>query len=71
MSTGGQAVLETETGREEFALPEVRHVGMPLEQAIVDELLNRGSCPSTLGTAMRSLQICCEMRGACSHVPLR
>jgi predicted dehydrogenase len=48
----------------EIVLPPEEHVGQPLEQTIVDELLGRGSCPSTLETAMRSLKICSDMRQA-------
>ena len=63
VSTGGRAELETTGVREEIVLPEVPHVGMPLEQMIVDELLGRGESPSTLETAMTALKICTEMRG--------
>jgi len=62
MSTGGRAELETAQGREEIAFSEPVHVGMPLEQTIVDELLGKGTCPSTLETALTALRICSEMR---------
>jgi predicted dehydrogenase len=64
LGTSGKALLETAAGIEEITLPEVEHVGMPLEQSIVDELLGRGSCASTLESAMRTLQICCGVREA-------
>ncbi|GHU78064.1 NADH-dependent dehydrogenase [Spirochaetia bacterium] len=64
MNTGSKARLETAAGIEEITLPEVEHVGMPLEQSIVDELLGRGTCPSTLESAMRTFQICCAAREA-------
>jgi predicted dehydrogenase len=64
MSAGGKALLETAAGIEEITLPEVEHVGMPLEQSIMDELLGRGTCPSTLETAMRTFKICCDARRA-------
>ncbi|GHV51669.1 NADH-dependent dehydrogenase [Spirochaetia bacterium] len=62
LGTGGRALLETVAGIEEITLPEVEHVGMPLEQTIVDELLVRGTCPSTLESAMRTLRICWDAR---------
>ena len=62
LSTGGTALLETVEGREEIVFPDEPHVGLPMEQMIVDELLGRGHCPSTLETAMRAFRICCEMR---------
>ncbi|MDR0876732.1 MAG: Gfo/Idh/MocA family oxidoreductase [Treponema sp.] len=58
MSTGGKAVLETADRTEEIVFPDEEHVGLPLEQMIVDELLGRSTCPSTLETAMRALKIC-------------
>jgi predicted dehydrogenase len=64
MSTGGKAILETPQGITEILFPDEPHVGMPMEQMIVDELLGRGKCPSTLETAMRALKICCDMRDA-------
>ena len=62
VSTGGSAVLETAEDREEIVFPDEAHVGMPMEQMIVDELLGRGKCPSTLETAMTALKVCCDMR---------
>ena len=61
-NTGGGALLETARGREDIVFPDEQHVGMPMEQMIVDELLGRGKCPSTLETAMTALKICCDMR---------
>jgi predicted dehydrogenase len=61
LNPGGTAVLETVQGREEIVFPDEPHVGMPMEQMIVDELLGRGKCPSTLETAMTAFKICCEM----------
>ena len=58
----GKAILETAQGRREIVFPDEEHVGLPMEQMIVDELLGRGKCPSTLETAMRAFKICCEMR---------
>ena len=65
MNTGGRAVLLTDKGREEIVFPDESHVGLPMEQTVVDELLGRGKCPSTLETAMRTLKVCCDMRDAC------
>ena len=65
MSTGGRAALETAEGREEIVFPDEAHVGMPLEQMIVDELLGRGKCPSTLESALTALKLCSQMRDAC------
>ena len=61
MNPGGRAILETAGGCEEITFPDEPHVGLPMEQMIVDELLGRGKCPSTLETAMPTLKICCEM----------
>lgn len=46
--------LETGRGLEEFHLPRPRHVQQPLLQTLVDELLGRGTCPSTGLTAART-----------------
>jgi len=62
MNTGGKAILETAGGSEEIIFPDEPHVGLFMQQMIVDELLGRGKCPSTLETAMTALKICCEMR---------
>jgi predicted dehydrogenase len=46
--------LETATGTEEFAYPNPPHVAQPLIQTVVDELLGRGTCPSTPESARRT-----------------
>jgi predicted dehydrogenase len=46
--------LETENGVQAFDLPNPPHVAQPLIQTVVDELLGRGSCPSTGETALRT-----------------
>lgn len=47
-------VLEVGKQREEFHLPPPAHVQQPLIQTIVDELLGRGTCPSTGESAART-----------------
>lgn len=44
---GDPVKLETAKGVEFFDIPNPPHVAQPLIQTIVDELLGRGSCPST------------------------
>ncbi len=46
--------LETARGVEHFDLPNPPHVAQPLIQTIVDELLGRGTCPSTGESARRT-----------------
>ena len=46
--------LETARGVELFDLPNPPHVAQPLIQTIVDELLGRGTCPSTGESARRT-----------------
>jgi 1,5-anhydro-D-fructose reductase (1,5-anhydro-D-mannitol-forming) len=46
--------LETARGVEQFDLPNPPHVAQPLIQAVVDELLGRGACPSTAQSARRT-----------------
>jgi 1,5-anhydro-D-fructose reductase (1,5-anhydro-D-mannitol-forming) len=46
--------LETARGPEEFAIANPPHVAQPLIQTIVDELLGRGTCPSTGESARRT-----------------
>jgi 1,5-anhydro-D-fructose reductase (1,5-anhydro-D-mannitol-forming) len=46
--------LETARGAEEFDLPNPPHVAQPLIQTVVDELLGRGTCPSTGVSARRT-----------------
>jgi predicted dehydrogenase len=62
MDTAGTARLQTAGGIREIPFPQETHVGQGLEQSIVDELLGRGHCPSTLESAMRALKICCDVR---------
>lgn len=49
--------LETARGVEHFDLPNPPHVGQPLVQLAVDELLGRGACPSTGETARRTAAV--------------
>lgn len=46
--------LETAQGVESFSLPNPPHVAQPLIQTVVDELLGRGTCPSTGESARRT-----------------
>jgi len=46
--------LETARGVESFAIPNPEHVAQPLIQLAVDELLGRGTCPSTGESARRT-----------------
>jgi 1,5-anhydro-D-fructose reductase (1,5-anhydro-D-mannitol-forming) len=46
--------LETAAGAEEFAIPNPAHVAQPLIQTVVDDLLGRGTCPSTGESARRT-----------------
>lgn len=46
--------LETARGVEHFEVPTPAHVAQPLIQTIVDELLGRGTCPSTGESARRT-----------------
>lgn len=49
--------LETARGVESFAIANPAHVAQPLIQTIVDELLGRGTCPSTGESARRTQQV--------------
>jgi predicted dehydrogenase len=49
--------LETANGVREFDLPNPPHVGQPLIQTVVDELLGRDHCPSTGETALRTARV--------------
>ena len=42
------------SGRKEFDLPNPEHIQQPLIQTVVDELLGRGTCPSTGVTGART-----------------
>ncbi|HWA87005.1 MAG TPA: Gfo/Idh/MocA family oxidoreductase [Opitutus sp.] len=46
--------LDTANGREAFDIANPPHVAQPLIQTIVDELLGRGTCPSTGESARRT-----------------
>jgi predicted dehydrogenase len=46
--------LETARGVETFELPAPPHIAQPLIQTVVDELLGRGTCPSTGDSARRT-----------------
>jgi hypothetical protein len=47
-------VWETRAGVTEFPIPNPEHVQQPLIQTVVDELLERGTCPSTGESAART-----------------
>jgi 1,5-anhydro-D-fructose reductase (1,5-anhydro-D-mannitol-forming) len=49
--------LETPRGVESFDRPNPPHIGQPLVQSAVDELLGRGTCPSTGETARRTTAV--------------
>lgn len=49
--------LETASGVDTFAVPDPPHVQQPLIQTIVDELLGRGTCPSTGDSALRTAAV--------------
>jgi 1,5-anhydro-D-fructose reductase (1,5-anhydro-D-mannitol-forming) len=46
--------LETTRGIEHFELPTPTHVAQPLIQTVVNDLLGRGTCPSTAESARRT-----------------
>lgn len=48
------ALLTTGRGTEKLELPNPPHVHQPLVQTVVDELLGRGTCPSTAESARRT-----------------
>ena len=50
-------VLETAQGKEEITIPRPEHVQQPLVQTVVDELLGRGTCPSTGDTGARTSRV--------------
>jgi len=50
-------ILETENGTEQFEIPRPQHVQQPLIQTVVDDLLGKGSCPSTGASAARTSKI--------------
>ncbi len=49
--------LRSGSSTEQFAAPPPEHVQQPLIQSIVDELLGRGTCPSTGMTAARTARV--------------
>jgi predicted dehydrogenase len=49
--------LDTKAGTQQFDLPYPSHVQQPLIQTIVDELLGRGTCPSTGTTGARTSRV--------------
>jgi predicted dehydrogenase len=49
--------LETDAGVQEFHFSPPEHVQQPLLQTVVDELLDRGACPSTGRTAARTSRV--------------
>jgi predicted dehydrogenase len=59
MSTFGQDPVRLETGKEVqlFDLPHPAHVQQPLITTIVEELLGKGTCPSTGETALRTTRV--------------
>ncbi len=58
LSTFGDDLrVETSAGVETLTIPAPQHVQQPLIQTIVDELLGRGTCPSTGETAARTSRV--------------
>jgi predicted dehydrogenase len=58
LSTFGDGLrIETGAGAEELKIESPPHVQQPLVQTIVDELLGRGTCPSTGETAARTSRV--------------
>jgi len=58
LSTFGDDLrVETSSGIERLTIPNPPHVQQPLVQTIVDDLLGRGSCPSTGETAARTSRV--------------
>ncbi len=49
--------LETARGVEPFEFPALPHVAQPLIQTVVDDLLGRGTCPSTAESARRTTTV--------------
>jgi predicted dehydrogenase len=49
--------LITANGVEQFDLPSPTHVAQPLIQTVVDDLLGRGTCPSTAESARRTQKV--------------
>jgi predicted dehydrogenase len=57
MFTSAPVKLENASGVQLFDLPYPPHVGQPLIQSIVDDLLGRGECPSTGESARRTSRV--------------
>ncbi|WP_409344106.1 Gfo/Idh/MocA family protein [Paenibacillus sp. MBLB4367] len=53
----GPIRLETEQGNEEWTIANPLHIQQPLIQTVVDELLGRGTCPSTGVSAIRTNRV--------------
>ncbi|MBN2011476.1 Gfo/Idh/MocA family oxidoreductase [candidate division KSB1 bacterium] len=53
----GAIILSTEKGTHEFNVTYPEHVQQPLIQTIVDELLGRGTCPSTGRSGARTSRV--------------
>jgi predicted dehydrogenase len=49
--------LERHGAVEEFPVPPPEHVQQPLIQSVVDDLLDRGTCPSTGASALRTARV--------------
>lgn len=56
--------LETAKGVEVYDIPNPPHVAQPLIQTIVDELLGRGTCPSTGESGRRTQAVMDRVLGA-------
>jgi 1,5-anhydro-D-fructose reductase (1,5-anhydro-D-mannitol-forming) len=54
---GDPVRLITAKGEEQFDLPNPAHVAQPLIQTVVDDLLGRGTCPSTAESARRTQKV--------------
>ncbi|MEO2033148.1 MAG: Gfo/Idh/MocA family oxidoreductase [Planctomycetaceae bacterium] len=59
LSVFGDEPVQVRTGSkvETFDLPNPRHIQQPLIQTIVDDLLGRGTCPSTGASAARTARV--------------
>jgi 1,5-anhydro-D-fructose reductase (1,5-anhydro-D-mannitol-forming) len=57
MFTSRPVKLEDASGEHLFDLPYPKHVGQPLIQSMVDDLLGRGECPSTGESARRTSRV--------------
>ncbi len=57
MFTSAPIRLEDSAGVKAFDLPYPPHVGQPMIQAVVDDLLGKGTCPSTGESARRTSRV--------------